>query len=118
MMAQAQEYGIRQNPRNIKLVGASDESMPFTPEVAVAEGDDAQILRLDRMRPEPRPISSSSGQADDDAGRLESVETPEQQPIPPTRPPRQERLAERLDHAMDEIRRLMHSDRGRGSNRS
>lgn len=87
--------------------------MPLMPEPVMADGPDAVVLSLGRSLPlhaaselTPRPASPplSGGESN----------TPEAPPLKPPAASRQETLAERLDHALDDIRRLTISSRTKG----
>ncbi len=107
MMAHARGDGRRQNPCNIRAVGPLGDSAPIWREASVTDGDDAKVLPLDRSRPERRPAPPPRPESDES-----SPKPPESDPPPPKR--HEETLAERLDHALDGIRRMMIADRTKG----
>lgn len=113
MMAHARGDGRRQNPCNIRAVGPLGDSAPIWREASVTDGDDAKVLPLDRSRAERRTAAPPPPTT---PPRLESDESspkpPESDPPPPKR--HEETLAERLDHALDGIRRMMIADRTKG----
>lgn len=79
----------------------------------MTKGDSGLILELHGVKPEGRSNAPPSQPAETADPRLESEQLAAQ-PAPEAPRARQETLAERLDHALDEIRRMMVADRARG----
>ncbi|GEM_PF-3630409 len=103
MMAHARGDARRQSLGIIRVADPSGDVMPIFGEASVADGDDAKVVPLDRIRLEsPTRAPGIPASPPDDSSP----------PPPPAK--REETLAERLDHALDDIRRLMIADRTKG----
>lgn len=105
MAAHAKGDGGRQNPQKIKLAGLSADFSPSLPEASVTKAEDGQVVQFGPVKADRQVVTEPSPESSAPA-ELES-------PLPDPAP-RPESLAQRLDHALDQIRRLMLADRKRG----
>ena len=102
MMAHARGDARRQSLGIIRVADPSGDILPTFGEASVADGDDAKVVPLGRGRPESPPRAPD----------IPASPSNDSSPPPPAK--REETLAERLDHALDDIRRLMIADRTKG----
>lgn len=105
MVVHARGDGIRQNPHIAKdSVPTADVSRSLA-EVVMTKADEGQVVQLERVKADRR----AEGAAPEPPREAEPLES-----APPAPASQPESLAQRLDHALDQIRRVMLADHKRG----